>query len=42
MTHTPPRPVGLAQLSLLNTAPPDLVGIAAQAGFDFVGVRVRR
>ncbi|MDE8588311.1 sugar phosphate isomerase/epimerase family protein [Arthrobacter sp. NQ4] len=41
MTHTPPRPVGLAQLSLLNTAPPDLVGIAAQAGFDFIGVRVR-
>lgn len=41
MTHTQPRPVGLAQLSLLNTAPPDLVGIAAQAGFDFIGVRVR-
>ncbi|MBX7442949.1 MULTISPECIES: sugar phosphate isomerase/epimerase [unclassified Arthrobacter] len=41
MTHNPPRPIGLAQLSLLNTAPPALVGIAAQAGFDFVGVRVR-
>ena len=41
MTHTQPRPVGLAQLSLLSTAPPDLVGIAAQSGFDFIGVRVR-
>ena len=41
MTHHTPRPVGLAQLSLLNTAPPDLVRIAARAGFDFVGVRVR-
>lgn len=41
MTHHLSRPIGLAQLSLLNTAPPDLVGIAAQAGFDFVGVRVR-
>lgn len=41
MTHTQPRPVGLAQLSLLNTAPPDLIGIAAQSGFDFIGVRVR-
>lgn len=41
MTHNPPRPIGLAQLSLLDTAPPDLVRIAGQAGFDFVGVRVR-
>jgi sugar phosphate isomerase/epimerase len=41
MTPNLPRPVGLAQLSLLNTAPPELVGIAAEAGFDFVGVRVR-
>ncbi|MFJ6157728.1 sugar phosphate isomerase/epimerase family protein [Pseudarthrobacter sp. NPDC092184] len=41
MTPNPARHVGLAQLSLLRTAPPDLVGIAAQAGFDFVGVRVR-
>jgi sugar phosphate isomerase/epimerase len=41
MTHNPPRLVGLAQLSLLNTAPPELVGIAAEAGFDFIGVRVR-
>ncbi|HET8795828.1 MAG TPA: sugar phosphate isomerase/epimerase [Arthrobacter sp.] len=35
------RKLGLAQLSLLDTPPPELVGIAAQAGFDFVGVRVR-
>lgn len=41
MTHNPPRLVGLAQLSLLDTAPPELAGIAAQAGFDFIGVRVR-
>ncbi|WAH96252.1 TIM barrel protein [Arthrobacter sp. MMS18-M83] len=41
MTPNQPRLVGLAQLSLLTTAPPNLVGIAAQAGFDFIGVRVR-
>ncbi|WP_028266913.1 sugar phosphate isomerase/epimerase family protein [Arthrobacter sp. MA-N2] len=41
MTGNARRPVGLAQLSLLNTAPPELVGVAAQAGFDFIGVRVR-
>ncbi|GAA1790285.1 TIM barrel protein [Pseudarthrobacter sulfonivorans] len=41
MTGNAHRPVGLAQLSLLNTAPPELVGIAAEAGFDFIGVRVR-
>ena len=37
----PRRPLGLAQLSLLNTAPPQLVAIAADAGFDFIGARVR-
>lgn len=37
----PHRPLGLAQLSLLNTAPPQLVAIAAEAGFDFIGARVR-
>ncbi|UKA53836.1 sugar phosphate isomerase/epimerase [Arthrobacter sp. FW305-BF8] len=37
----PRRPLGLAQLSLLNTAPPQLVAIAAEAGFDFIGARVR-
>ena len=41
MTGNAHRPIGLAQLSLLNTAPPELVGVAARAGFDFVGVRVR-
>lgn len=41
MTPSPPRPVGLAQLSLVGTAPPDLVAIAAEAGFDFIGARVR-
>lgn len=41
MTHATRRPLGLAQLSLLNTAPPELVVIAAAAGFDFIGVRVR-
>lgn len=37
----PRRDVGLAQLSLLETAPPDLVLLAAEAGFDFIGARVR-
>lgn len=35
------RPLGLAQLSLLTAEPPRLVQLAADAGFDFVGVRVR-
>ena len=40
--NTPPRrQVGLAQLSLVGTAPPDLVTVAAGAGFDFIGARVR-
>ena len=37
----PRRQLGLAQLSLLNTAPPRLVAVAAEAGFDFIGARVR-
>jgi sugar phosphate isomerase/epimerase len=37
----PTRQVGLAQLSLLETAPPELVLVAAEAGFDFIGARVR-
>ncbi|WP_104175030.1 sugar phosphate isomerase/epimerase [Arthrobacter sp. Y81] len=41
MTPSPRRQVGLAQLSLVGTAPPDLVAIAAEAGFDFIGARVR-
>lgn len=40
MTTYPHRQVGLAQLSLVGTAPPELVSIAAQAGFDFIGARV--
>lgn len=35
------RLIGLAQLSLLSASPPELVELAAAAGFDFVGVRVR-
>lgn len=38
---TPKRRLGLAQLSLVDTAPPQLVSIAAEAGFDFIGARVR-
>lgn len=41
MTRATRPPLGLAQLSLLNTAPPELVVIAAEAGFDFIGARVR-
>jgi len=33
--------IGLAQLSLVDTAVPELVRIAAEAGFDFIGARVR-
>lgn len=40
MTQNSPQ-VGLAQLSLVGTAPPQLVRIAAEAGFDFIGARVR-
>lgn len=35
------RLIGLAQLSLLSASPPQLVQHAADAGFDFVGIRVR-
>lgn len=35
------RELGLAHLSLLHLDPPELVATAAEAGFDFVGVRVR-
>ncbi|MEQ3553327.1 TIM barrel protein [Pseudonocardia nematodicida] len=34
-------PIGLAHLTLLRLAPPDLVSVAAEAGYDFVGVRVK-
>src|SRR5690625_7960136 len=35
------RPLGLAALSSLTTEPPQLIELAAEAGFDFVGIRVR-
>jgi len=40
---TPPSvaPVGVAHLTLLQLSPPDLVTTAAEAGYDFVGVRVK-
>ncbi|HEY4534393.1 MAG TPA: sugar phosphate isomerase/epimerase [Enteractinococcus sp.] len=41
MTTQPTRPLGLAHLSSLTTEPPKLVELAAEAGFDFVGIRVR-
>ncbi|MEV4730102.1 TIM barrel protein [Saccharopolyspora sp. NPDC049426] len=34
------NPIGLAHLTLLRLSPPELVSTAAEAGFDFVGVRV--
>lgn len=33
--------IGLAHLTLLRLSPPELVSTAAQAGYDFVGVRVQ-
>lgn len=41
MTAASGRLIGLAQLSLLTATPPELVQYAAEAGFDFIGVRVR-
>jgi sugar phosphate isomerase/epimerase len=34
-------PIGVAHLTLLRLAPPELVTVAAEAGYDFVGVRVK-
>jgi sugar phosphate isomerase/epimerase len=34
------RKIGLAALTCLELAPPDLVSVAAQAGYDFVGLRL--
>lgn len=34
-------PIGIAHLTLLDLAPPELVATAAEAGYDFVGVRVK-
>ena len=33
--------IGIAHLSLLHLEPDELIDVAAEAGFDFVGVRVR-
>jgi len=41
MPATTGRLLGLAQLSVLSACPPELVQLAADAGFDYVGVRVR-
>jgi sugar phosphate isomerase/epimerase len=38
---TQPTPVGVAHLTLLRLSPPELVSTAADAGYDFVGIRVR-
>jgi len=32
--------IGIAHLTLLSVAPPDLVAVASQAGYDTVGIRV--
>ena len=34
-------PIGLAHLTLLRLSPPELVTTAAEAGYDFVGIRVK-
>ncbi|MGE3288190.1 MAG: sugar phosphate isomerase/epimerase [Pseudonocardia sp.] len=34
-------PIGIAHLTLLRLTPPELVATAAEAGYDFVGVRVK-
>lgn len=33
--------IGLAHLTMLKLSPPELVDVAAQAGYEFVGVRVK-
>ena len=33
--------IGIAHLTLLALSPPELVNVAAEAGYDFVGVRVK-
>lgn len=40
MTPTP-TDIGIAHLTLLGLTPPDVVTTAAEAGFDFVGLRVQ-
>jgi len=40
--NTTTQELGLAQLSLLDSSPAELVYLAADTGFDFVGARVRQ
>src|SRR5258707_677932 len=35
-----PRPISLAHLTVLDTTPPELVSIAAAAGFRSIGIRM--
>src|SRR5713226_7742700 len=37
---TAPRPISLAHLTVLDTTPPELVTVAAAAGFRTVGIRL--
>lgn len=37
---TGPRPISLAHLTVLDTTPPELVSVAAEAGFRTVGIRL--
>jgi sugar phosphate isomerase/epimerase len=34
-------PIGIAHLTLLRLTPPELVAVAAETGYDFVGIRVK-
>jgi len=38
--NTPPRELSLAHLSVLDATPPELVTVAAQAGFRKIGIRL--
>lgn len=40
--NTTTQELGLAQLSLLDSSPAELVHLAADTGFDFIGARVRQ
>ena len=39
--HLMNTPIGIAHLTLLRLSPPELVTTAAEAGYDFVGIRVK-
>jgi sugar phosphate isomerase/epimerase len=41
MTSSRARRIGLAHLSVIDVDPPSLVDLAADAGYDFVGIRAR-